>query len=49
MTEQELQRLLAAKDRAEKGSDYADAIKFDVQQIEGTRYRFRFSEEEPER
>jgi len=48
-TQQEVTRLLNAIDRDQKDSDYADAIKFDVQNIEGTRYRFRLSEAEPER
>ena len=47
--QREITRLLNAIDRCEKDSDYADAIKFDVQNIEGTRYRFRLSEAEPER
>lgn len=48
-TQQEITRLLNAIDRDQRDSDYADAIKFDAQQIEGTRYRFRLSEAEPER
>jgi len=47
--QREITRLLAAIERDQKDSDYADAIKFDVQNIEGTRYRFRLSEAEPER
>ena len=48
-TQQEITRLLNAIDRDQRDSDYADAIKFDAQQIEGTRYRIRLSEAEPER
>ena len=48
-TQQEITRLLNAIDRDQRDSDYVDAIKFDAQQIEGTRYRFRLSVTEPER
>lgn len=48
-TQQEITRLLNAIDRDQRDSDYVDAIKFDDQQIEGTRYRFRLSVTEPER
>ena len=48
-TQQEIDRLINAVDRAQKDSDYVDAIKMDVQNIDGTRYRFRLSEAEPER
>ena len=48
-TQQEVTMLLSAVDRDTKDSNYADAVKFDVQNIEGTRYRFRLSEHEPER
>ena len=48
-TQQEITRLLTAIDRDQRDSDYADAIKFDAQQIDGTRYRIRLSESEPER
>ena len=47
--QREIVRIMAAADRDKRDSDYADAIKFDVQNIEGTRYRFRLSEAEPER
>jgi hypothetical protein len=48
-TQQEIERLLAAQDRATRESDYADTIKMDYQQIEGTRYKFRLSETPAER
>lgn len=48
-TQQEVTRLIVAEDRATKDSDYADTVHMDVQQIEGTRYRFRLSETPPER
>ena len=48
-TEKEIEKLINAKDRAEKDSNYTDSIKMDVQQITGTRYKFRFSEAQPER
>lgn len=48
-TQQEITRLVGAIERDQKDSDYADSIKFDVQNVEGTRYRFRLSESEPER
>ena len=48
-TEQDVTKLLEAEERAKRDSDYADSIKMDVQLITGTRYKFRFSETQPER
>ena len=48
-TQAEVDALISAEDRATRDSDYADAIYFDAQQIEGTRYRIRLSTAEPER
>lgn len=48
-TIQEVTRLVNAIERDTRDVAYAAAIKFDVQEIEGTRYRIRLSEEEPQR
>jgi len=49
--QREIVEIMAAADRAERGSDYVEsgAVKFDAQLISGTRYRIRLSETEPER
>lgn len=47
--QREIVEIMAAADRANRDSDYIEAIKFDVQLISGTRYRMRLSETEPER
>lgn len=43
-TQEEVNNLLHAKDRAERAIVFADSVKMDVQNIEGTRYKFRLSE-----
>lgn len=48
-TQAQVDALISAEDRATKDSNYADAVKFDAQQITETRYRIRLSEAEPER
>ena len=47
--EKQLENIITAQERAEKSIAYVFAIKMDVQHIEGTRYKFRLSEQEPER
>ena len=47
--QREIVEIMAAADRANRDSDYTEAIKFDAQLISGTRYRIRLSETEPER
>lgn len=47
--QQQIERLLNAIDRCQRDIAYVSVIKFDAQQIEGTRYRIRLSEAEPER
>ena len=47
--QQQIERLLNAIDRCQRDIAYVSAIKFDAQQIDGTRYRIRLSETEPER
>ena len=43
-TEQrELTRILTGMDVAESASDYADTVVFETQQIEGTRYKYIFT------
>lgn len=44
-TQQEVTAVIVANDRAEAAADFVDSIKLDTQQIEGTRYRFRMTEE----
>ena len=44
-TQAEVERIIVAVDRATKESDFAESVKMDTQQIEGTRYKFRLSEE----
>jgi hypothetical protein len=39
-TEQELTRILAGINNAEKAADYADTVVFAPSQIEGTRYKY---------
>ena len=43
-TQQEVTQIVEVTDRLTKDVGYSDSIKMDVQQIEGTRYKFRFSE-----
>ena len=45
-TEQDIIDVVASKQRAERDIEYANSIKLDTQQIEGTRYKFRMSEAE---
>ena len=40
----EIEQLVMAKERAEKAVAFEGSIKMDVQNIEGTRYKFRFNE-----
>ena len=37
-------QILTAMDRAERDGAYAESLKMDAQQIEGTRYRIRLNE-----
>ena len=39
-TEQEITRILAGMDNAEKATAYAATVKFEPQQITGTRYKY---------
>lgn len=48
-TQEEVNDLLHAKEQAEWAVAYMDAMVMGVQQIEGTRYKYRFNEAEPER
>lgn len=43
-TQEEVNNLIHAKERAENAIAFADSVKMDVQNIEGTRYKFRFNE-----
>lgn len=48
-TQEEINRLLAAEDNAERESSFAESIRMDAQQISGTRYRIRLNESHEER
>lgn len=41
--EQTLSRILAGMDNAEKATEYAGTVIFDISQIEGTRYKYIFT------
>lgn len=48
LTPYEITRMIHDKKRCQVDIGFMDAIKMDVSQIEGTRYKFRLSEERPE-
>lgn len=43
-TQQEVTRLIAAKDRATRDSEYVETLNFEAQQIKNTRYRIKLTE-----
>lgn len=45
-TPQEVSRLIAAKDRATRDSEYVESLNFEAQQITGTRYKIKLTEED---
>ena len=49
LTPDEITRMIADKDRCIRDTAFVDSIKIDTQQITGTRYRFRLTEQRPER
>lgn len=49
LTPDEITRMITDQERCLTDTAYADAVIMEAQQIEGTRYKFRLTEQRPER